>query len=192
MGKSLEYEARVMLSITQYNKLLLLMSKINPITLINEYFDDDNCSIIKSRKMLRIRNLNFSGYELTLKIKGENGDTEYNQPISPEERDLFIKNGIFPDGEVKNLVKDIIPLETISLIASLKTMRYEKSIEDYLFVLDKNEYNGIVDYNLEIESDSKQKSVEIIKKYCKDYDIQYSEKYKGKSRRAILSVKGNL
>lgn len=192
MGKSLEYEARVMLSITQYNKLLLLMSKINPITLINEYFDDDNCSIIKSRKMLRIRNLNFSGYELTLKIKGENGDTEYNQPISPEERDLFIKNGIFPDGEVKNLVKDIIPLETISLITSLKTMRYEKNIEDYLFVLDKNEYNGIVDYNLEIESDSKQKSVEIIKKYCKDYNIQYSEKYKGKSRRAILSVKGNL
>ena len=192
MGKSLEYEARVMLSITQYNKLLLLMSEINPITLINEYFDDDNCSIIKSRKMLRIRNLNFSGYELTLKIKGENGDTEYNQPISQKERDLFIRNGIFPDGEVKNLVKGIIPLETISLITSLKTMRYEKSIEDYLFVLDKNEYNGIVDYNLEIESDSKQKSVEIIKKYCKDYDIQYSEKYKGKSRRAILSVKGNL
>jgi len=192
MGKSLEYEARVMLSITQYNKLLLLMSEINPITLINEYFDDDNCSIIKSRKMLRIRNLNFSGYELTLKIKGEKGDTEYNQPISQKERDLFIRNGIFPDGEVKNLVKGIIPLETISLITSLKTMRYEKSIEDYLFVLDKNEYNGIVDYNLEIESDSKQKSVEIIKKYCKDYDIQYSEKYKGKSRRAILSVKGNL
>ena len=192
MSKSLEYEARVMLSITQYNKLLEIMSDIIPITLINEYFDDDNCSIIKDRKMLRIRNLDNKGYELTFKVKGDNGDAEYNQPISNEERNQFKAKGIFPNGDVKEQVQKVIPIESIKLITSLKTLRYEKQIEDYLLVLDKNEYNGIIDYNLEIESDSKQKSVDLIKKYCAIYGLQYSENYKGKSRRAILSIKGNL
>ena len=192
MSKSLEYEARVMLSITQYNKLLEIMSNIVPITLINEYFDDENCTIIKCRKMLRIRNLNNKGYELTFKVKGENGDTEFNQPISSKDRELFINEGTFPDGEVKEQVQSIIPVDSIKLITSLKTLRHEKQFEDYLLVLDKNEYNNIVDFNLEVESDNKQKSIEIIKKYCELYGLQYSETYKGKSRRAILSVKGNL
>lgn len=192
MSKSLEYEARVMLSITQYNKLLEIVSDISPITLINEYFDDDDCSIITNRKMLRIRNLNNKGYELTFKIKGQNGDTEVNQPLSPNERDLLINKGQFPDGDVKEEVEKVVPIDSIKLITSLKTLRYEKRIDDYLFVLDKNEYNNITDYNLEIESDDKQKSVNIIKKYCELYGMQYSESYKGKSRRAILSVKENL
>lgn len=192
MSKSLECEERVMLSITQYEKILIDMGNILPITLINEYFDDDNCSIIKQRKMLRIRNLNNNGYELTLKIKGENGDVEVNQPLSSNQREAFIKEGIFPDGEVKNIVKEIIPLNTINLITSLKTLRIEKHIDDYLLVLDKNEYNGITDYNLEIEARTKKKAVKLIKKYCKNYNLQYSENYKGKSRRAILSVKDCL
>ena len=192
MAKSLEYEQRVMLSITQYKKLKKEFDSLRPFTLINEYFDTSNLDIIKSRRMLRIRNLNHKGYELTLKIKGSNGDVEINENISNYKRCRIKNDSIFPKGEIKKILENEYNLKDIVFITKLKTIRIEKQIGDYLLVLDKNLYNGIVDYDLEVESVSKERATEVIKKYCTVYNIEFNENYRGKSRRAIMSIRSDL
>lgn len=188
MSKSLECEERVMLSIIQYKNLLKEFANSKPFTLVNEYYDDPKLTLINNHKMLRVRNLNRKGFELTLKIKGKSGDLEINEKINYNQH-YKLKNSIgFPKGEIKEILKDTLPLENIRYITKLKTIRYERPIDNYLLVLDKNFYNGFVDYDLEVEAKTKEKALKIIKKYCTKYNIDYSPKYKGKSRRAVYSV----
>ena len=56
-------------------------------------------------------------------------------------------------------------------------------------MIDKNKYHGVTDYDLEIESDSQEKSLEIIKQYCIKYNLSFDKDYKSKSRRAIKTAR---
>ena len=134
--------------------------------------------------MLRIRNINDKDFEMTLKVKGDKGDLEINHEVSNKEVDKIIKKFYSVSEEISSHVNNVTNKE-IKYITSLKTERVEIEFEDYLFVLDKNYYSDVIDYDLEIESKSIKKAKKVIKKYCKQYSLQYSKDYKSKSRRAI-------
>ena len=176
-----------MLTESQYNALFSYASSFNnkkSFVLINHYFDDEDLSLRKNHYMLRIRNTDDSNYEVTLKVKGENGDLEINDPISNEEVNHYIKSFAYQNIEITPLINKVTSKD-IKYITSLKTERIEVEFDDYLFVLDKNYYSDIIDYNLEIESTSIDKANEAIKKYCDQFGMQYSKHYQSKSRRAI-------
>lgn len=189
---SLECEARVMidektyLAIKEYylNKAKAYRSFINT----NTYIDTPDLYLINHHMVLRIREINNDKKELTLKIKAENGDKEYNYPlIDKKEMDNLIHNMDIPYDEIKNiLLNHGIDLSTLKIITTLVTERIEIPHKKYLFVIDKNFYKGIIDYNLEVEAENKQKAKYYINKLGKPFNVKYKKGYVSKSHRAVL------
>ena len=91
---------------------------------------------------------------------------------------------VFSLTPLRKIIIEAIPKD-IRYITSLETERIEIKFDNYLFVLDKNKYSDITDYNLEIEANDINVANEVIKKYCTEFNVQYSKEYKSKSRRAI-------
>lgn len=195
MSLNIECEARVMLTEDQYHDILSHHLReegtYSFIKQTNYYIDSDDFSLRDlNRQSLRIRDIVDGVFELTLKIKNPNGDEEYNQIITPIDVKNFKEKGMFPEGEVKNLLlKNNVDISKLKILASLYTLRYEEHLDDYLVVIDKNEYNGITDYNLEIEAPTVERANEVMLYYCSKYKIIFSNHYDTKSKRAIKSIK---
>lgn len=176
--RNLECEKRVMLNFEQYQHLLAEYMAKDPrfsfLEIENTYLDDKKGSIHTAHNVLRIRKTNGKDEELTLKIKGDNGDIEINETVShhPEiDRELGISFSEFHP------------------IVSLRTNRLEAHIDDYLVVIDQNIYNGIIDYDLEVEADSIAKAEKVILEICNKHNIEYKKEYLSKSARAFNSIK---
>lgn len=193
-----ELEERVMINRNQFLEIKKYIQENYPnvktIYQKNRYFDDDNNTIKNLHCVLRIRSFRSSKMrELTYKVKGDEGDIEFNQNLSHYWFYQITRFSRFPEGTVKEkLLEDNIDLSSLKMIVDLYTRRMEVKINDYLFVLDTNLYNGICDYNIEIESHvSKKHAKEIILKYCQQFGLEYKDNYKSKSRRAFETLKKN-
>ena len=196
MSLNIECEDRVMISESNYYDILtplLRRSNEHPFILqTNIYIDTEDHFIKNNIGVLRFRIIQPLNIELTLKIKNKDGDREYNEPVLFQNYQVFKETNELPEGEIKQLLIHLLKVSDLKSvlkpITSLGTRRYEEKIDDYLLVLDKNTYNGIEDYNLEIEAPSVERAQEVMQKYCKTYGIEY-KKCKSKSRRALDSIK---
>ena len=136
-----EFEKKMLLTEEEYNYLMKHFGHDNPllpkpvVKQINYYFDTDDLSMNRQNITCRIR-LKDGKYKGTMKRHSENGDqsTEIEMEVRDGIRDnAFLDRGLQLQGE----------LTTYRCIV-LKDGRYE-------VVLDKNEYFGSFDYELEIE-----------------------------------------
>ncbi len=59
----------------------------------------------------------------------------------------------------------------------------EIKFDDFLIVLDKNEYLETCDYNLEIEANSIKRAESIILELCGFFALEYKRDYSSKSNR---------
>ena len=188
-----EYETRLMLTEEQYFFIVTYYMNIQPnkhfLQITNHYYDTDELNLTKDQRMtLRVRIINDVKSELTLKIKGEDGDEEVTDGLSPKEQELLLEQNIFPYGQVRNRLMLLpYPLNKYRRITSLFNRRLEIEFEDHILVVDKNTYEDEVDYNLEIESSvGIVHAKELLKEYVNKFDLTLSkEKYIGKARRAI-------
>ena len=173
--KHIEYEERVMISVNDYLKVIDDVKnegvKFTTLLIENIYLDNDSSFIYNNKMMLRIRNINKKDEELTLKIKKEDNTTlEINETRKHHPTiDKYLEGKLEDYKEVSHLV----------------TYRIEVKYKDYLLVIDKNEYHGVTDYDIEVEADSQEKALEVIQNYCLRYNLKYDPKYKSKSHRAI-------
>lgn len=175
----IEYEERVLITKKDYQTILKDIQKggrpFKHIKIENVYLDNDESFIYKTKKMLRIRTIDNKEKELTLKIKNkDNSCIEINETLD---------NHPLIDKELNNEFAKYHP------IAKLETKRVEIQYEDYLFVIDENKYQDVIDYDIEVETSSQEKAKEIIKKYCDKYNLKYDPNYKSKSHRAIARVR---
>ena len=191
-----EFESRVMLTFDEYMNVVSFYMKLYPeqqfLQNTNIYFDSDDLFLRKNHITLRIRTINDVKCELTAKIKGENGDQEINDDLSFKEMDTLINQGQFPEGNVKKFLLSLsYPLSSYKQIVTLYNRRLEIKYDDHLLVIDKNIYNDITDYNLEVEAE---KDISVAKEKLANY-IQkfhltlFKQKYVGKAHRAIMSTK---
>ena len=160
----------------------------------NRYFDDANETVKKVRATLRIRSFKSKKErEMTYKVKAEEGSIEYTQIISHYWFYQITRYSRLPDGIVKQkLLEDGVDINSLHMLTDLYTRRIEVRIDNYILVLDANLYNGITDYNIEIESDvSKKHAKDVILKYCEMFGLEYKDNYITKSKRAFLSMKKN-
>ena len=190
---NMEYEARVMVSKEQYNAILSYYSKSRkPKSFIineNTYFDYEDLYLTEHHMVLRTRLISDSKYELTLKIKGENGDIELNYNLKIEEYENLIHNMVIPNSVVLDKLKELnIDLNKLKLITTLKTDRLEIEYSKFLLVIDKNYYRGRVDYNIEVESYSKTAAKRYLNEKLERFGVQYKNGYISKSRRAIYNL----
>ena len=190
-----EYETRLMLTEEQYFFIVTYYMNIQPnkhfLQNTNHYFDTDDLYLRDHHMTLRVRIINDVKSELTLKIKGEDGDEEVTDGLSPKEQELLLEQNIFPYGQVRNRLMLLpYPLNKYHRITSLFNRRLEIEFEDHILVVDKNTYEDEVDYNLEIESSvGIVHAKELLKEYASKFDLTLSrEKYIGKARRAITAA----
>ena len=189
----MEYESRVILTQEQY---LLVKEKFvtsNPnyeeITNVNYYFDTPDLYLTEHHAVLRLRKINSSNSELTLKIDLGKGCLEINQHLTDKEELEFIKNCKFKNTNIKSKLIELgVDLNSLKLITELKTERVEIQFDDYLLVIDKNYYRGKVDYNLEVESDSENHAKERLISIISQFGIEYKKDYISKSKRAIYNL----
>ncbi len=183
MDRNIEKEERAMISESTYQTMVNeLCNHIAPFKQTNFYFDTKDLSLLSKHIVIRIRIIDSKKYELTCKIKGIDGDQEYNYLLSKDQYNFYLKQKKIesfqlPGGE---------ELIDLYYIVDLSTIRYEIKYDDYLLVIDKNQYDGVVDYNIEIESDiSKEHAKKVLFEYKEKYGFTYDINYISKSRRAI-------
>lgn len=193
MSYEIECEKRILLTKHEYFYILDDIKEqhknISFTYLRNRYFDTPNLDIQKSDCMLRMRSELDGERTLTLKIKGDNGDIEYHQKVSSYMfRKLLIENR-FPNGVIKEqLEQKGIDTKHIRFFGILETRRLELKKKNHLFVLDINDYNGLTDYNLEIEAASIEIAEKEINNYCKKYSLTMKNDYLSKSSRFFKTL----
>lgn len=187
-----EFESRIMLEESEYIAIVSHYIRLYPnqhfLKNINIYFDTEDLFLRKNHTNLRIRIINDTKYELTLKVSHPDGDDEINDVIYKKDADALINNGIFPEGNVKSHLNTLpYTLDSYKVITTLNNLRLEIQNNDHLLVIDKNNYGDITDYNLEIEASD---SINTAKSHLNAYIVQFNlanrgKKYIGKSHRAI-------
>ena len=190
---NMEYEARAMVSEKQYLDILQYYSKTKKekrqSVNFNTYYDYLSLALTDNHIVLRTRSISNKDYELTLKIKGAKGDTEFNRLLTSKEYELMRKKVELPDCQIKyELIQKGIDLSRLTLITDLKTERYEIFYKKYIIVIDKNYYRGRVDYNVEVEASSKKDAIKLLNKKFKNFGVSYKKGYVSKSKRAIYNL----
>lgn len=191
MSIHLEIESKILVSESDY---IVLLKKLNlsedlKVYQTNYYIDNAENSLRKFGFGLRIRELN-NTFTLTLKSPMAEGVLEKNQQLTITEYKNFKDKNIFPKGLVKNFL-DIVDFDTSSLkiVTSLTTERIDTTFEKRHICLDKNTYNGLIDFEVESEESSLQLASETLRKLCEYAGINYVENKVSKHSRAIASIK---
>ena len=191
-----EFESRIMLTNDEYMNIVSFYMKLYPehhfLQNTNTYFDSEDLFLRQKHITLRVRTINDVKSELTIKIKGENGDQEINDDLSLKDMDLLFNDNKFPEGNVKKYLLSLsYPLNAYKPIVTLYNRRLEIKYDDHLLVIDKNVYNDITDYNLEIEvQDDIKLAKEKLQYYINKFNLSLDkQKYAGKASRAIMSAK---
>ena len=190
-----EYETRIMLTESEYFEIVSHFMRLHPnkhfLKNTNTYFDTEDLYLRKNHITFRLRTINDIKSELTIKIKGKNGDDEINDSLNTQEAQLVLKSRVFPDGDVKNFLLTLpYTFDAYKEITTLYNVRLEIEEKDHLLVIDKNTYNNIIDYNLEIETkDGIESARRILDYYIEQFSlVNRGQKYVGKAHRAIMSV----
>lgn len=190
-----EYETRIMLTESEYFEIVSHFMRLHPnkhfLKNTNTYFDTEDLYLRKNHITFRLRTINDIKSELTIKIKGKNGDDEINDSLNSQEAQLVLKSRVFPDGDVKNFLLTLpYTFDAYKEITTLYNVRLEIEEKDHLLVIDKNTYSNIIDYNLEIETkDGIESARRILNYYIEQFSlVNRGQKYVGKAHRAIMSA----
>lgn len=174
MSQELEIEFKNMLTETEYHALLKLFgaTKTDFFTQENFYYDTPTGLLKQLHCGLRIRILPLKA-EQTLKTPLGQHLLETTDSLSQEEAEqLKQKDTIKQNGEVgKKLTELAVPMEELHCFGSLKTIRFEKTVDEGLLVLDKSNYAGKEDYELEFEAQSHKKGKSFFNQFLQKNDI---------------------
>ncbi|GFH41183.1 CYTH domain-containing protein [Lactococcus insecticola] len=156
MKTNLEIEYKTLLSLAEYDKLGKLFSHVKPIRQTNHYFDTPDLKLRANKLSLRIRTFDDAA-EMTLKVPQKVGNLEHNVAMTLEEAMAIIASRHLPENCINiSKILDILhgfDIETsrIETLGSLTTTRREYMTKIGLMALDKNDYSGKTDYELEVE-----------------------------------------
>ena len=173
--KHLEIEMKTLLSEEEYDRLLAQFSKVTPVTQKNYYLDTPDFYLRHHKIAMRIRTFDTSA-ELTIKIPQKVGNMEYNQDLSLEEANHYLKECKLPQGMIfDELTSRGLSTSGWVVLGCLTTVRYEKQTPIGLMALDQSQYFDIVDYELELEvEDSNQGSLDF-QEFLQANEIHYKK-----------------
>lgn len=192
MATNIEIEAKVLINEDDYNRVLKFYKKeeLQKVTQLNYYIDTDVLLLKQFGIGLRIRQKDF--FVLNMKAPLQEGLLEKKESISEKEFDNFKNNGVFPNGSIKNLLLMFgVDITKLKIQTTLKTERIviENFSDDEVFAIDKNYYNGLIDYELELEGTSLERAKNSLKEKCEELNIDFVENAKSKQVRAMETIK---
>jgi Uncharacterized protein conserved in bacteria len=192
MATNIEIEAKCLLSKENYEKVIKTFKadKYNKGKQTNYYIDTNNLTLKKLGIGLRIREK--EDFVITLKAPMAEGLLEKNEQISWKDYEDFRDNGVFPPSSIEDFIKMLgIDPRDLKIQTRLTTERIE--IPEFenrgLFSIDRNSYNGIVDYELELEGNSLEQAKLNLKAICEEAKVPYEDNLKSKQSRALETIK---
>ena len=196
MAANIEIEAKALITEKEYLKIIKHFEDetSKEFDQTNHYIDTKDFALKQLGIGLRIRNV-ASNYTLTLKAPMAEGLLEKDQNISRESFQKLRKGIAFPDGIIKEFVKMIgIDSSKLQILAKLTTHRIEIEDEDSMkkLAIDKNVYNEITDYEVELEANTLDQAKIELQKLFKDLGISYKDNPKSKQSRAMESIQNSL
>ena len=178
MQTNLEIEYKTLLSLSEFDKLGKRFSHITPVRQTNHYFDTPDLKLRGNKLSLRIRTFDDAA-EMTLKIPQKVGNLEHNIALTSEEAYAILATKSLPQNDltiqsILDLLKGYaIDLAAIHVLGSLTTTRREYETNIGLMALDKNEYSGKLDYELELEVTDAPSGQKNFNHFLKDNQIEY-------------------
>ncbi|HFR3775528.1 TPA: CYTH domain-containing protein [Streptococcus suis] len=173
MKNHLEIEYKTLLTKSEYLRLLSDFSDVSPVLQTNHYIDTPSLDLKHHRFSLRIRTFEEIA-ELTLKIPQEVGNQEYNQILDIQTALQLLENFQLPKGQIADIISATnVPIDQLTVWGSLTTKRHEKETSIGLMALDENEYNGLIDYELEVEVTDAEEGKILFDEFLRKNAIQF-------------------
>lgn len=192
MATNIEIEAKVLITKDEYDKLMSIYEDkaTDEFDQTNYYIESKDFDLKKLGVGLRIRKKARS-YHLTIKAPLSEGLLEKKASITQEQYETFKTKGIFPDCDIKEYVLMLgFDPKDLKIISSLKTHRIEIPLEEgkHILSIDKNDYNKITDYELEMNSNSLARAKDKLKEICEENGITYKDNRRSKQTRCLESL----
>lgn len=178
MQTNLEIEYKTLLSLSEFDQLGKRFSHVAPVRQTNHYFDTPDLKLRANKLSLRIRTFDDAA-EMTLKIPQKVGNLEHNIALTSEEANAILATKTLPQNciNIQNILELLkgyaIDLSAVRVLGSLTTMRREYETSIGLMALDKNEYSGRLDYELELEVADARSGEKNFNYFLKDNQIEY-------------------
>lgn len=186
MQKGTEVEFKSLLTEQEYKKLIAHFNNAKSDYQTNHYFDTKRFSLKALNASLRVRERD--DMELTLKRKkGYNTDIK-SVSITKEQFKKLRETGVIEFEELANDVSNLIKEQKLVNFLSLSTLRNFVPYASGILNIDKSEYLGITDYEIEYTSRSYHQGKADFIKIISEFGIQYKKSDK-KIKRAFNALK---
>ncbi|WHL22587.1 CYTH domain-containing protein [Streptococcus iniae] len=170
---NLEIEYKTLLTKDEYNRLLVKLSHIEPLTQTNYYIDTPNFDLKANRMSLRIRTFNDSA-EMTLKVPEKIGNREYNVSLDLIVAKQLVKNFQLDENSIKEMIAQTsVDCGQLECFGFLTTTRRETDTAIGKMALDYNHYSSVIDYELELEVDDPIKGQNDFDKFLLENQISF-------------------
>lgn len=182
-----QQEQELKISLTQDQYQALVGDAVGQVQ-ENFYFYTSNPDV-----MVRIRQKNCV-FQLTVKRRiSQTGGVwlcdEHNQTIDQKYAQILVDKGI--SAQILNQTFELGLTGNFPFAGMLKTIRTKKQFDQFLLEIDKNEYLGVCDFELECEHQSSQELQRLILMLKQAYDIDYCPSL-AKSQRFFQRLKENV
>ena len=179
MTRNIEIEFKTQLSQGKYVELLKHFNLENNVfKQVNYYFDTDDYALNEKHIVLRIRQKSETHYKVTLKSQSEMGAFESHVLLTVPEALDMIENGF----STKSFFDDIDYFVTYRV--NLVNFRVSTPYENGVLFLDRCEYCGVEDYEVEYEVSNYHEGELAFKRFLDKYGIKQMPT-KRKSERAF-------
>ncbi len=160
-----EYEAKALISFEDYTNLISNYDIIETINQTNIYFETADEWFKYNKSALRIRMIDSEPTILTLKQKIKDGNIEHDFVLNTTETNSLINNFILPETE--------LPLNDIILTKQFKmsTLRSKFSYNNLIIEVDRTDFKGVIDYEIEIEAPNIKIANETLKQLAQENNI---------------------
>lgn len=183
---STEVEFKSLLTEVEYNKLMDTFKNAKYDFQTNHYFDTNRFSLKALNTSLRVRERD--DLELTFKRKKGYNTELKSVPITREEFEELKQTGVVKQEELAGEVYGLIKDQKLNNFLSLSTLRCFVPYASGILNIDKSEYLGFVDYEIEFASKSYHQGKADFIQIINDFGIQYKKSDK-KIKRAFNALK---
>ncbi|WP_369683966.1 CYTH domain-containing protein [Evansella sp. LMS18] len=174
MHQEIEIEFKNLLTEQEYNLLFEQLNNGKEVAKkqVNYYFDTVEMLLKENKSALRIRKKG-GEYVITLKEPHPEGLLETHQKCTETEAINAMETGNIPEGQVTEQIRKLTSISEpqFNYLGELSTERLEIQGQDGLIVLDKSDYLGKTDYELEFETTARTAGEAAFKRLLKKFDI---------------------
>jgi len=186
MQKDSDVEFKSLLTEKEYNKLIEYFQNAKSDYQTNHYFDTKRFSLKALNASLRVRQRD--DFELTFKRKKGYNTELKSVKISNDDFKELVETGIISQEELVSDVTNLIKDQKLVNFLSLSTLRHYVPYGSGILNIDKSEYVGITDYEIEYTSRNYHQGKADFIKIISEFEIQYKKSDK-KIKRAYNALK---